>query len=492
MDGSHAIRILELALAMKDFELLEATDFGLQTRGALSTTCFACRAVVQLLVVMCVLDALPAGAQTATNLTVLRGLAPVTVLPNTYAGRAALAANFTVTGGIQTGALRQSTLLPFADQQQQALKDAFITDGNLANLADGLGTTLASAYVARVHYTDRDHFTSLSQAVKDFIAYTNMTTQSDSNSGKYFFANATTDGKTPVSDEAAAIFKANGGAPDVFGKAYGRPAGGPGADVYGDSRPFQTEPTVTLIIGPDYFNVPSDNVVYNRGPIMNLTDSPSYPSGHTTYGYMGSLVLALLVPERYQQLIARAAEYGNDRIIMGAHYAMDVLGGRTLAMYDLAHLLANDPAYIGRSLGSIPVIKDYPMALKAARDDITAALRTGCGDTIQVCAHDDTGRFNNPAVNEAFYAVTQTYGLPVVYPKTADTLEDVGKIAPEAGYLLTAAFPSLTLEQADRILTETEGPGGGFLDDGSAFGVYSRLNLYAAAGKAMQLTANKN
>jgi hypothetical protein len=66
------------------------------------------------------------------------------------------------------------------------------------------------------------------------------------------------------------------------------------------------------------------------------------------------------------------------------------------------------------------------------------------------------------------------------------------KVAPEAGYLLTAAFPSLTLEQADQILTETEGPGGGFLDDGSAFGVYSRLNLYAAAGKAMQLAANKN
>src|ERR1700677_2654765 len=51
---------------------------------------------------------------------------------------------------------------------------------------------------------------------------------------------------------------------------------------------------------------------------------------------MGSLVLALLVPERYQQMIARASEYGNDRILMGAHYAMDVLGGRTLAAYDLA------------------------------------------------------------------------------------------------------------------------------------------------------------
>jgi len=89
-------------------------------------------------------------------------------------------------------------------------------------------------------------------------------------------------------------------------------------------------------------------------------------------------------------------------------------------------------------------------------------------------------------MNEAFYAVTQTYGLPVVYPEMAGKAEDVGKVAPEAGYLLTAAFPSLSLEQANQILTETEGPGGGFLNDGSPFGVYSRLNLYAAAGRAGQ------
>ena len=88
-------------------------------------------------------------------------------------------------------------------------------------------------------------------------------------------------------------------------------------------------------------------------------------------------------------------------------------------------------------------------------------------------------------------SATQTYGLPVVYAKNADTAEDVGKLAPEAGYLLTAAFPSLTLEQADQILTETEGPGGGFLDDGSSFGLYSRLNLYAAAKRAKLLTASK-
>jgi hypothetical protein len=441
-----------------------------------------------------------ADAQSLTNMAVLKGLAPVSALAGTPDGRAALASNFTVTGGIQTGVIRQSTLLPFAEQQQQALRDAFITDGNLTQLADGFGSTLGAAYQARAHYLDRERFTSVSKAVADLIAYANSTSGSDSNAGKYFFANGTTDGKKPVSDDALAIFKDIHGAPDPFGRAYDRPAGTPGADAFGDSRPFQTEPTVTAIVGPDYFNVPAGNEVYNRGPIMNLVNSPSFPSGHTTYGYMGSLLLAVLVPDRYQEMVVRAAEYGNDRIIMGAHYAMDVLGGRTVATYDLAHLLANDPAYIGRPLKDfaratamsapqVPAtIEDFRAAVATARADVTKALEAACGDTIAACARQDTGRFNAAAMNEAFYASTQTYGLGVAHPETADRQEDVATLAPEAGYLLTVAFPKLSLDEANRILTDTEGPGGGFLDDGSAFGVYSRLNLYAAAGRAAALS----
>ncbi len=443
------------------------------------------------------------NAQTATNMAALKGLAPVSALASATDGKAALAANFTVTGGIQTGAIRQPTLMPFAEQQQQALRDAFITDGNLTQLADGLGATLGAAYQARAHYLDRQRFTSISESVAKVIAYANSTSGSDSNAGKYFFANATTDGKKPVSDEAMAIFRQVHGAPDPFGRAYDRPAGTPGADAFGDSRPFQTEPVTLPIIGPDYFNVPASNDVYNRGPIMNLINSPSFPSGHTTYGYMGSLLLAVLVPDRYQEMVVRAAEYGNDRIILGAHYAMDVLGGRTVAAYDLAHLLADDPAYMNRPLKNVATmtatsepqvpeaIVDFRASVVAARADLTKALEAACGDTVQACARQDIGRFNAPAMNEAFYATTQTYGLPVVHPEIADKQEDVATLAPEAGYLLTVAFPKLSLEEANRILTETEGPGGGFLDDGSAFGVYSRLNLYAAAGRAAALSRAK-
>src|SRR5271155_1896013 len=421
-----------------------------------------------------------ADAQSAPNMAALRGLAPVSALSSSPDGRAALASNYTVTGGIQTGGIRQPTLLPFAEQQQQALRDAFITDGNLTQLTDGLGTTLQAAYQARAHYLDRERFTSISIAVADVMAYANSTSGSDSNVGKYFFANGTTDGKKPVSDQALAVFTDIHGAPDPFGIAYGRPGGMLGADKYGNSRPFQTEPTILPIVGPDYFNVPASNEVYNRGPIMNLIDSPSFPSGHTTYGYMGSLVLAVLAPERYQEMVVRAAEYGNDRIIMGAHYAMDVLGGRTVATYDLAHLLANDPAYMNRPLRNVAMITatsepqvpatigDFRAAVAKARTDLTQALEAACGNTVAVCARQDTGRFNAPAMNDAFYAVTQTYGLSAAHPETADKVEDVAMLAPEAGYLLTVAFPKLSLEEANRILTETEGPGGGFLDDGSA------------------------
>jgi hypothetical protein len=432
-----------------------------------------------------------APAQSTADIAAMKGLAPVSVLLNTDAGKAALRANFRVTGGIQTGAITQPTLLPFPEQQQQALRDAFSTGKNLAQLSDGLGTTLGSAYVARFHYLDQKSTSKLPQSIGDLISYATAISGAHSNEGKYLFANETTDGKRPVSADESAILKQIGGLEDVFGKAYKLPAGTTGADAYGNSRPYQTEPHVTGFKGPDYLNRPSGNFVYNHGPMMDLTNSPSYPSGHTTYGYTGAVLLAVLVPERYAEMIVRGAEYGNDRVIMGSHYVMDVLGGRTLALYDMAHLLANDPKYLGLSVRGAPPIKDFQAAVKDARAELNLVLQTGCGNTIDACAKEDTGRFSNAAADAAFYEVTQTYNLPVVYPKNAAIKEDVGKLAPEAGYLLTVAFPSLSLEQADNILTETEGPGGGFLDNGSGFGVYSRINLYAAARRAEQVVAGR-
>jgi peptidoglycan/xylan/chitin deacetylase (PgdA/CDA1 family)/membrane-associated phospholipid phosphatase len=429
------------------------------------------------------------------NLTALRGLAPISALNNSENGKSALAGNLQVTSSIQHGQNRYSGAPAFDEQQQQALRDAFITDGNAYELADGLGSALSLAYRKRATFNSPDDgrtkaFSNLSPAVARLFAFTTATTRSDSAAGKYFFANGTIDSSAPSPPEARAIMSDVRGIADIFGVAYHLPAGSKDAGSYGNSRPFQTMAKLTTYDGKDFFGTASSNLAWLKGPSQNLVNSPSYPSGHTTHGYAEGVLLALLVPERYPQMIARAAEYGNNRIVIGAHYAMDVIGGRTLALYDLAQLLANKPGYVGASRAGIR-IDDFRKELIDARADVAKILAEDCGVSVPACADRDSGRFADQITNTLLVEATQAYELPTVFPENANRLEDVAKLAPEAGYLLTTAFPYLTLEQADNLLTVTEGPGGGFLDNGSAFGIYSRIDLYRAAEKAIAMAPAK-
>ena len=179
-----------------------------------------------------------AETQSAGNLNALRGLAPLSVLTASDLGTTALASNLSITAAIQDGTQSQPILLPLAEQQQLALRDAFITDGNAYELADGLGSTLGGIYLSLTSYQSTDdgktfHSTNISPAVAQLIAYANATARSDSSSAKYFFGNGTTDKETPVSATAMKILTQINGITDVFGRAYGHPAGSEGADAYG-------------------------------------------------------------------------------------------------------------------------------------------------------------------------------------------------------------------------------------------------------------------
>jgi hypothetical protein len=211
------------------------------------------------------------GAMAASGSTVgaLTGLAGVSALENNDAGKAVLASNLKVTADVQSGAARQPLLLSFADQQQQALRDAFITSGNAEELSDGLGGQLATAYqsltsVASTNDGKTAAYGNVSPVVGSVIGFAHGTSSADATAGKYFFSDETTDGKTPVPQTEADILTRVHGVADIFGKAYNLQMGAPKADPFGDSRPFQTEPSTVEYTGKDYFGVDSSNTVYLR------------------------------------------------------------------------------------------------------------------------------------------------------------------------------------------------------------------------------------
>lgn len=63
-------------------------------------------------------------------------------------------------------------------------------------------------------------------------------------------------------------------------------------------------------------------------PIVPLSKSGSYPSGHTTLGTLMGIVLSNMVPEKKTELMARAWEYGHNRVVGEIHYQTDIEAGR--------------------------------------------------------------------------------------------------------------------------------------------------------------------
>jgi len=68
----------------------------------------------------------------------------------------------------------------------------------------------------------------------------------------------------------------------------------------------------------------------------------SYPSGHATMGFTFGVVLADLVPEKAQAILARSNEYAYSREVCGDHYHSDVEAGHVLGTVVGALLLHNE------------------------------------------------------------------------------------------------------------------------------------------------------
>jgi hypothetical protein len=70
----------------------------------------------------------------------------------------------------------------------------------------------------------------------------------------------------------------------------------------------------------------------------------SYPSGHASLAFSMGVVLASVVPEKSQAILARASEYAEHRLVCGVHYRSDIVAGQQFGTI-LALKLMQNPAF---------------------------------------------------------------------------------------------------------------------------------------------------
>ncbi len=187
----------------------------------------------------------------------------------------------------------------------------------------------------------------------------------------------------------------------------------------------------------------------------SVRGSGAYPSGHTAWGYAQALVLATLLPELGPQLLARAAEYGRHRVVLGVHYPLDVIGGRILAQAAVADALA-DPRFAA--------------AVAGARTELRGVLsaRTGSGiAAIVACQRNTVGT----AAAAAAYRRDLSWGLPRIGG------DSPAQVPAGAITLLRAAHPGVNDDALRALLARTAGPAGYPLDTP---GGWQRIDLLSA------------
>jgi len=190
-----------------------------------------------------------------------------------------------------------------------------------------------------------------------------------------------------------------------------------------------------------------------------------YPSGHAAEGMRDSLAMAYAVPERFQELVSRALELGENRILAGMHSPLDVMSGRILAEACVAANLL-DPTNA--------TVKTT--AVSQAHSALMAQTGTSA-TTFYSFAHSATvatDRFADYATNKANNLHRLSYGFAPI------AATNVAAVVPKgAEVLLETRLPYLTADQR-RVVLKTTALASGYpvLDDAEGWG---RLNLFAAA-----------
>ncbi|MEX3969920.1 acid phosphatase [Paraburkholderia caribensis] len=227
----------------------------------------------------------------------------------------------------------------------------------------------------------------------------------------------------------------------------------PAKRFYKYARPFRWSSAV--IVDPTL--VPAESTT-------PATDS-GFISGHTAEAMRDSMAMAYVVPQRFQEMMSRAMELGENRIIAGMHSPLDVIGGR---MQGLAVVAANLYNPANASLKA--------SAYAQAQSALTSQTNTTSG-SLYTFAHSgttSTDRFADYATNQSNYLRRMTLGFSQI-----EAIDAAPVVPKGAETLLETRFPYLSADQRRVVLKTTELPSGyPVMDDAEGWG---RLNMFAAA-----------
>jgi hypothetical protein len=194
----------------------------------------------------------------------------------------------------------------------------------------------------------------------------------------------------------------------------------------------------------------------------------SYPSGHTSQAFWQGTALATMLPELAPQILARASDAGNNRIIMGAHYPLDVMAGRMMGQ-KIVERRWSDPSF--RTL------------FEQASTELRTVLEAKCGATLAVCIAKDKPYLSTKQALKV-YEQRMSYDFPRVGDKGAPMTVPTG-----AESLLITSHPDLTPEQRRQVLALTAIDSGEPLDEGTE-GSWQRIDLPAAMAAKVVVTAD--
>lgn len=194
--------------------------------------------------------------------------------------------------------------------------------------------------------------------------------------------------------------------------------------------------SVDFILKDIYQRGRPQQVINKYGDYINNYESikgSSFPSGHTWEGFKQANLLAMIFPERGSEIYSRAIQYGESRVVLGAHFPTDTIASRIGQYFYFSQFLKNEQ-----------VLNEVVSIAKEVRKNIV----TDC-NSLKKCLfelpNDLTEQHSNNGFDIGYYGQSSNNELGI----------DSQFLSDDVAYLLKLRFPYLDNHQLKEIIATT-------------------------------------